>query len=131
MGVASGGMQFAGAFKELKALKGGMKIGNASNLADGGVAKSQMYNAKWGAGASAATALGKGGDIYGAAKTKEAEFTRAKATEIGAEAKLTGSLAQEESEFINHFADMIKDFLQKMAAVNQSTEEQLAKTMRF
>jgi len=69
-------------------------------------------------------------DLAKAFAEHDAETTRAEATQAEASSRLDATAAQEETEFLNTFQDLLRDFLQKMAAINESTEQSLSQIMR-
>jgi len=69
-------------------------------------------------------------DIAKASGERAAELTRIGATEAEAFSRIYAKLAQEDTEFINHFQEILRDFMQKMASINESTQQSLAGIMR-
>jgi hypothetical protein len=69
-------------------------------------------------------------DIGKAHGERAAELTRIGATEAESVSRIYAKLAQEDTEFINHFQEILRDFMQKMASINESTQQSLAGIMR-
>lgn len=69
-------------------------------------------------------------DITKGSLDRDAEVNRSLATQSEANSRLDAAAIQEETEFLNHFQELLRDFIQKMAAINESTEQSLASIMR-